>query len=122
MTTQGKIIFAGSLAAAILAMGGAFSLGSGMLVATLGKPPWASTEYLEVIAQYSLSEISARQIQIQMEIDRLKIKCQANNCSAYERQSLGNLMDQWQRNQATIENMRRYSVQRQYQYPSAAQR
>lgn len=119
MTTQGKILFAGSLAAAVLAISGAFSWGSGALISVLGKPPWASTAYFDVLAEYSLSEISARQIQIQMEIDRLKVKCQANQCSPYERQSLGNLMDQWQRNQGMLEKMRRFNVQQQqlYQYP-----
>lgn len=122
MTTQGKIILAGSLAAALLAIGGAVSWGSGLLVGALGKPPFVSKEYFDVLAQYNLSELAGRQIQLQMEIDRLKVKCQTS-CSTYERDSLRNYLDQWQRNQGILENMRRFSVQQfQYQYPSAGQR
>ena len=59
MGTKTKVISIGALAAAIVAMGGAWSLGSGMFVTAFGQPPYLSrAEGLQFaqMAQYSYLE------------------------------------------------------------------
>lgn len=87
-------------------------------VARYGVPPHASVaklseieKFVDVLAQFSQGEINARQVQRQTQIDELRFRCNAGRCSQYDRQSLNNLLESWQREQATLEHLRRQQAQ-----------
>ena len=61
---------------------------------------------LQVIAQNSVGEISARQIGRQQVIRELESKCNVGRCSPYDRQALTNYRLDWQREQQMLERLR----------------
>jgi len=108
------------LGSAIVAWGNISKFRSDYYVRTYGVAPHASIaelkeiqDRIEVIAQFSQSEINARQVQRQMQIAELTARCNMGRCTVYERQSLQNLMEAWQREQATLEALRRNQAQQQ---------
>jgi hypothetical protein len=73
---------------------------------TFGKWPYGSAEAVEALAQYNVSELTAKQIGRQIEIDRLKEKCRRGLCGAYEQGVLRNLIADWERDQKLIDRLR----------------
>src|ERR1051325_5307371 len=49
-------------------------------------------ERLEVVAQYTASDLYARQVTRQMQIDELRARCSTGRSSEYDRQALNNLL------------------------------
>lgn len=117
---------------AIVAWGNISNYREQWYIAHYGIAPHASVaevtkieKFVDVLAQFSQGEINARQVQRQVQIDEIRARCNIGRCTQYERQSLNNLLEAWQREQATLEQLRnqqQQAPQAQYQWPNAARR
>ena len=108
-----------TLGAVVVAWGNISRWREDTYVQTYGARPHASAaqlseleQYTQVLAQFTQSELNARQVQRQLQIDELKARCAAGRCDARDRAALNNLLEQWQREQVQLDQLRQRQQRR----------